>query len=76
MQPSGPEFEDVQERLADLVASGDVAGLEAAVSEIHPSDLADLVEALGEEEQVPVRPSPDPPGQERGRGEQEARTTP
>jgi magnesium transporter len=54
MQPSGPEFEDVQERLADLLASGDIAALEEAVSEIHPSDLADLVESLADEEQVRI----------------------
>ena len=54
MQASGPDFEDVQERLADLLASGDIAALEEAVSEIHPSDLADLVEGLADEEQVRI----------------------
>ncbi len=46
------DIDKVQERLARLVASGDVRALEEAVGELHPSDIADLVEGLEEEHQI------------------------
>ena len=34
------------ERLAELIETGDIAGLEAAVEDLHASDVADVVESL------------------------------
>ncbi len=50
MSTPADDIDKVQERLAELVASGDVDALQAAVGEMHPSDIADLVEGLDEEE--------------------------
>jgi len=44
------DIDKVQERLAELVASGNVEALQDVVGELHPSDIADLVEGLEEEE--------------------------
>ncbi|HSM60708.1 MAG TPA: hypothetical protein VK849_07910, partial [Longimicrobiales bacterium] len=52
MSTPGPEIEAVHERLAELARTGDVEALHDAVAEMHPSDLADVVEALEEHEQV------------------------
>ncbi len=52
MSTPGPEIEAVNERLAELVESGDIEALHEAVSEYHPSDLADVVEGLPEPDQV------------------------
>jgi magnesium transporter len=51
---STPEHEndEVQERLARLAAAGDSEALQEAVAEMHPSDLADVVESLEDEHQV------------------------
>ncbi|MCG6989750.1 MAG: magnesium transporter [Gemmatimonadetes bacterium] len=51
---STPEHEndEVQERLARLAAAGDTDALQEAVAEMHPSDLADVVESLEDEHQV------------------------
>jgi magnesium transporter len=51
---STPEHEndEVQERLARLAAAGDADALQEAVAEMHPSDLADVVESLEDEHQV------------------------
>jgi magnesium transporter len=54
MQPPAQELEGLPERLARVLATGDVAALKEATSEIHPSDLADLVEALSEADQVRI----------------------
>ena len=50
MSSPADDIEKVQERLAELVSSGDVDALQEAVGELHPSDIADLVEGLDEEE--------------------------
>jgi len=53
---SGPGFdiEQTRERFEALVAGGDLEALGRAVADLHPSDLADLLEELGEEDQVQV----------------------
>jgi len=50
MSSSADDIEKMQERLAKLVSAGDVDALHEAVGELHPSDIADLVEGLDEEE--------------------------
>jgi len=40
---------NLQERIAALIGKGDVSGLEALLEELHPSDIADVVESLGDE---------------------------
>ncbi len=53
---SSPEMQQVDEfqerltRLEALLAGGDPAALQAFLSELHPSDIADLVEYFDEEE--------------------------
>ncbi|MDH5760020.1 MAG: magnesium transporter [Gemmatimonadota bacterium] len=49
---SNPSPEDIQEHLKSIVASGDMEALSQSVLDLHPSDLADLVEALDEAQQV------------------------
>ncbi len=49
---STPDLDNVRERLEEVIAGGDVDALHEMASELHPSDLADLVESLEEEEQV------------------------
>jgi magnesium transporter len=39
----------LQERIAALIGDGNVSGLEAMLEELHPSDVADVVESLGDE---------------------------
>jgi magnesium transporter len=48
------DIDEVHERLAQLAAAGEVQALHDAVAEMHPSDLADLVESLEDEHQVLV----------------------
>jgi len=48
------DIEKAQEWLAALVASGDPAALLEALEELHPSDIADLVEKLEDDHQVHV----------------------
>jgi len=50
MSSPADDIEKMQERLAELVSAGDVDALQEAVGELHPSDIADLVEGLEEEE--------------------------
>ena len=38
----------LQERIAALISEGDVAALEAMLEELHPSDIADVLESLGD----------------------------
>ena len=38
----------LQERIAALIGKGDVSGLEAMLEVLHPSDVADVVESLGD----------------------------
>jgi magnesium transporter len=52
MSISDRGMEEIRERLTGIVPSGDVGEIQAALSELHPSDLADLVEDLDEEAQV------------------------
>jgi magnesium transporter len=54
INPSDMELN--QERLDRLVASGDLEGLSEAVLEmdLHPSDVADLLEELGQEDRVTI----------------------
>ena len=42
----------LRDRIAALVEDGDLAGLEPLVAEMHASDVADVVEALPEDERV------------------------
>ncbi len=49
MSTPADELEKIQERLASLAAAGDVEGLQAEVSALHPSDIADLVEWMDDE---------------------------
>ena len=39
----------LQERIAALIGEGDVSGLEAMLEVLHPSDIADVVESLGDD---------------------------
>ena len=52
MSTPADELEQVQERLAALVEAGDMVALQAALEELHPSDVADLLESLEDEHQV------------------------
>jgi magnesium transporter len=52
MTPIQDESEIVRARIEELVAGGDVAGAGRLVVDLHPSDLADVVERLDEEDQV------------------------
>lgn len=54
MSTPAEELEDVQERLAALVAAGDPEALLEALEEMHPSDIADLVESLEDHHQIHV----------------------
>ncbi|MEM7415990.1 MAG: magnesium transporter [Gemmatimonadota bacterium] len=52
MTAAHEERDDAPSRVEELVLSGDVAGAAAEAAELHPSDLADIVERLDEPEQV------------------------
>lgn len=52
MSASGSDVDEVLKRLEELVARGDVGALAEAAEELHPSDVADVVEALDEEERI------------------------
>ncbi len=39
----------LQERIATLISEGDVSALEAMLEELHPSDIADVLESLGDD---------------------------
>jgi magnesium transporter len=39
----------LQERIAALIGEGDISRLEAMLEELHPSDIADVVESLNDE---------------------------
>ena len=54
MSTPADDIDKVQERLAGLVAAGDMDALHAALEELHPSDVADLVESLEDDQQVRV----------------------
>ncbi len=54
MTTPADDIEKAQERLAELVASGDSGALLEALEELHPSDIADLVEELEDDHQVHV----------------------
>ncbi|NJD19351.1 MAG: magnesium transporter [Gemmatimonadetes bacterium] len=54
MTTPADEIEKAQERLAALVTSGDPEALVEALEELHPSDIADLVEELEDDHQVRV----------------------
>ena len=43
------ESPDLRERIAALIGEGDISALEAMLEELHPSDIADVVESLAEE---------------------------
>jgi len=47
--PDDSEARRLEERIRDLVEAGDVASLADAVAEMHPSDVADILEGLDEE---------------------------
>ncbi len=44
------EIEKVRQKLQDLVDAGEAEGIRELLQELHPSDVADLVEALDSEE--------------------------
>ncbi len=46
------DLEEIRERLDEAISKGDVNALHEMAAELHPSDLADLVESLEEDEQV------------------------
>lgn len=54
MTPADPELEvdRRKERLLEFFETGDVASLRDAAEQLHPSDLADMVEELDEDERV------------------------
>jgi magnesium transporter len=52
MSTSDHDTERVQERLEALTHAGDVTAASELASELHPSDLADLVEGLDDDDQV------------------------
>jgi magnesium transporter len=52
VNPAETELEAVRNRLEALVAEGDLDALGALADKLHPSDLADLVEELDEDERV------------------------
>jgi len=54
MSGPGSDIEQTRHRFESLVAAGDLGALGKAVADLHPSDLADLLEELGEEDQVQV----------------------
>jgi magnesium transporter len=43
------ESPELQDRIAELIGQGDVSGLETLLSELHPSDIADVVESLDDQ---------------------------
>ncbi|MEJ2204162.1 MAG: magnesium transporter [Gemmatimonadota bacterium] len=45
-------IEEIKERLAEIRSDGEVEDVREALAELHPSDLADLVEDLDEDSQV------------------------
>ena len=49
MSTSEEHVEDVRERLQELAAAGDIDAVREAALELHPSDVADLVESLDEQ---------------------------
>ncbi len=49
---STPDLDGIRERLDEVIAEGDLEAIHEMAGELHPSDLADLVESLEEEEQV------------------------
>jgi len=46
------EMDRFRERLLELIRAGDLEGVRGALGELHPSDIADLVESLEAEEQL------------------------
>lgn len=54
MSTPSDEIEKAQERLAALAASRGPEALAEALEELHPSDIADLVEEMEDEDQVQV----------------------
>ena len=48
------DVEENRQRFEALVAAGDLEALSRAVADLHPSDLADLLERLSEDDQVEV----------------------
>ena len=52
MGTSQHDIEQRQKRLQALAARGDLAGVREHAAELHPSDLADLVESLDEAQQI------------------------
>lgn len=50
--PTSPDTHDRRSHLADLISAGDVEALKAALVELHPSDIADVMESLGEEQRI------------------------
>ena len=52
MTTSGHEIEQLRARLEALAAAGDLAALRESAGELHPSDLADLIESLDDAQRV------------------------
>lgn len=49
--PRFADIEGVRRRLQELVGSGEMGGVRELLQELHPSDVADLVESLDSDEQ-------------------------
>ncbi|MBT8397808.1 MAG: magnesium transporter [Gemmatimonadetes bacterium] len=49
--PRYEDIEGVRERLQELVESGDLSAVGELLEEMHPSDVADLVESLGSDDE-------------------------
>lgn len=52
MSATQPEDVETTVPLADLVATGDLQAIAARAGELHPSDIADLVERLDDEDRI------------------------
>jgi magnesium transporter len=52
--PPAPKSVELTQRITALIEDGDLDALEPLLQELHPSDIADVVEALGEGERVSI----------------------
>ena len=60
MSTSEHDIEQRQKRLEALAAQGDLAAVREEAGQLHPSDLADLVELLDEAQQIELAKHYDP----------------
>jgi len=50
--PTSEEIRDPHERISELIETGDLIGLGALLSDMHASDVADVVESLNEDDRI------------------------